>query len=223
MTSRILVLAVCCISVSASLSMQRDAVVSGTVEGLNGAPGISGAAVSLFSPTQVFQTIADANGGFAFSQVPPGEYQLQALGPGFRRRIVSNVLVPEGTSHPLDLSLEFLKCDLPILAALPHYVPAPGAPVLDGSVRTLGLHKPLRGARVDLLDSASGDVLLSSSTDRGGSFELLNAVAGRYQVRVTPKTYNAVVVSDIWLVSGYKANVIMEVPPVTGKSTLSCQ
>jgi hypothetical protein len=43
-----------------SPGLEEDTTISGTVEGLNGAPGIA-ASVALYSTTHVFQTKANAN------------------------------------------------------------------------------------------------------------------------------------------------------------------
>ena len=141
-----------------SARLENDATVSGTVEGLNG-EGVTNASVALYSTTQVFQTKAGVDGRFNFSQVPPGTYQLQSMEAGFRRRIVPNVLVPERTSQTLEVVLEFLQCDFPASPALPDYKPSLGKNAeLRGSVQTPGLHKPLRGVRLELLDPVRGDV-----------------------------------------------------------------
>ncbi len=107
-----------CAADSSSQVIKSGAPISGTVHGLNGAPGIA-AGVSLFSTDQVFQTKADASGSFVFSDVPTGIYQLQALAPGFRRKIVSNVAVTERPAPSLEVVLEFTQCDAPFVPSLP--------------------------------------------------------------------------------------------------------
>lgn len=51
------------------------------------------------------QTLADANGSFRFSLVPPGTYTLVVKVPGFNERQVKSVLVEASKTTPVDVVL----------------------------------------------------------------------------------------------------------------------
>lgn len=221
------ILALCSLTVCSIASpglSQQSSVVAGTVEGINGAPPMVGASVALYSARNVFETKADANGAFKFSDLPPDTYELQTVVPGFRRKVVSGILVPGNRSEQLDVRLESLPCyDVPMSPRLPNYKASiAGLPIFDGTVQTTGLGKVLPRARVDLLRNPGSQILSKTSTDNTGSFSFQRVSPGKYTLIVTLGEYSPGITSDVWLVSGHTASVTLQLSR-QGKNRTVCE
>ncbi|HLI77948.1 MAG TPA: carboxypeptidase regulatory-like domain-containing protein, partial [Acidobacteriaceae bacterium] len=86
---------------------QFNASLNGTVQDPTQA-AIPNAAVTLTNNgTQAKQTVTSGpEGTFSFSELPPGEYTLVVLAPGFQKNTISNVAVAAETPRSINVTLQ---------------------------------------------------------------------------------------------------------------------
>src|SRR5712672_4430595 len=85
---------------------ENSSVVEGTVQDASGKP-VTGAFVKLKNNERhlEFMVISQAQGHYAASSLPAGQYVVQGVGGGFQSNVSAPIAVAEGKTAKLDLSL----------------------------------------------------------------------------------------------------------------------
>lgn len=143
--------------------------ISGTARDSQGP--VSGAAIRLYDSTGnlVAETATDSNGGYSFSNLPPGEYALTFSKKGYRDGEYSPVVLPGAIT------------ELNIVA-----LPLPGS--IGGTVKDATTLKTLARAEVSLMDSF-GTVLVTIVSDASGGYAFSKLQPGGYQVTARHPDY----------------------------------
>ncbi|MBM3985592.1 MAG: hypothetical protein FJ296_07900 [Planctomycetes bacterium] len=169
-----------------TIVMLKGGTLCGTVRRADGTPA-AGAQVALNENNYVdnaigaiFRTIAPtdererkaragSDGGYCFSGIPPGTYQVAAKLDGSAPEAVNDVLVQDdslGGNAALDIRLP------------------PGA-VIAGRAVTAS-NRPLAFCKVQISQKDGGGFMEASATDKDGTFAFGNLRPGTYQITVTP-------------------------------------
>jgi uncharacterized GH25 family protein len=168
-----------------TIVMLKGGTLCGTVRRADGTPA-AGAQVSLnetihidsaFSATGGAIAAADererraragADGGYCFSGIPPGTYQVAAELDGSAPEAINDVLLQDdslGGNAALDIRLP------------------PGAVIAGRAVSAS--NRPLAFCKVQISQKGSG-FMEASATDKDGTFAFGNLRPGTYQITVTP-------------------------------------
>src|SRR5258707_1641341 len=85
---------------------ENSSVVEGTVQDASGKP-VTGAFVKLKNNERhlEFMVISQAQGHYAASSLPAGQYVVQGVGGGFQSNVFAPIALAEGKTAKLDLSL----------------------------------------------------------------------------------------------------------------------
>jgi iron complex outermembrane receptor protein len=78
---------------------QSGLTLTGKIVDESGA-GVSGALVGLYSTKRSGETKADSGGGFEFSNLDPGKYQMEVTSPGFNK-VTKEIEIRNKTPRPL--------------------------------------------------------------------------------------------------------------------------
>lgn len=91
----------------AAFSQTIDAILSGTVADPSGAviPGATVTAVNVNTGVTV-RTTANASGTYQMPPLQPGTYRISAENTGFKKAVVSDIVLGVGSRQNLDFTLE---------------------------------------------------------------------------------------------------------------------
>ncbi len=177
-----------CPSVSGSPLAEEQALRIAVTDVVGGR--LAGATVLLLSTDRVVQATADMNGGLQFNNVAPGIYQVQASSPGFAKKIIEGVAVPQTESKPIEITLrvgdQWDQCgfvntvDYPSLRA--------GA-ALSGRVVDADRHNALAKTTVSLFATGSDRRVDSTQSGTDGRFTFATVQPGRYSLHVSKHGY----------------------------------
>ncbi len=113
-----------------------------------------------------------ADGGFTFTEIPPGPYEITVQIPGYDE-YRSTATLPGGEVSEVSYRV----------AASPENV--------TGRVRAAGTRAPLAAIRVQLLAPESGGPVAETLTDEDGRFAFRGVVPGSYTLRLAAAGYQA--------------------------------
>lgn len=154
-------------------------------------PPIVPAMVEAGGPSTVFN-LTNAEGQFVFTQLPPGNYGVVAIKPGYANGAFARTR-PEGPSRPLELDDNERVADVSIRlwkhAVISGTVSDPsGEPAIGVQVRALRSVPGAGGRRVGTGGTAM--------TDDRGSFRFFGLIPGEYLI-VVPATFASAPVSSM--------------------------
>ena len=166
-------------------SAKPDARIEGVVVDTAGA-AISGASLSLFSLDRIRATKSDAAGGFDFTNLPSGSYDLEVDHPGFKMKLLERIQVADNVVQQFSIALQIVNpgCDFKTAVS---FESRSDRASLKGSVNDVW-HGPLKDATLTLTSSESGQVHLTTSNDKG-EFQFIDLEPGKYSLRVTHNGY----------------------------------
>jgi Carboxypeptidase regulatory-like domain len=162
-------------------SSDPAARIEGVVVDRAGA-AVSDAVLRLFSLERVRETRTDANGGFDFTDLPPGSYDLEVDHPGFKTKILERIQIADKVPQEFSITLQILNpgCDFKTAVS---FKSRSDSASLRGIVNDV-FHGPLNNATLTLTSSDSGKVHVTTSNDKG-EFQLIDMEPGKYSLKVT--------------------------------------
>lgn len=149
--------------------MGKAATIEGRFLDAGGKPRASVTAELKQEHTDFGRVPSDAEGRFAFTDLPPGKYQLIELNGNTYARIY-NVTLKAGETHTVDWD-------------------KPGPATLEGALTDHG--KPLTGVHVLLNDAVKPDLIASGVTDAQGRYRLSIPELGPYRLFFRQGEYRA--------------------------------
>jgi hypothetical protein len=147
--------------------------------------GIPGVTVQLFTATSVFigQTTTDANGAYAFTNLPPGSYQVVQVVPAGLIPLTPNIRSVTVIAGVNQGNINFLDAGS---------VPSTGVNTISGfalrDTTLSGVANNVLGlaGMVITLRNASNTVIASTTTGVTGGFSFSGLPAGTYTLTATP-------------------------------------
>jgi Carboxypeptidase regulatory-like domain len=178
--------------------------------------------VSLYSSDRVLQTKSDKRGRFEFVDAPSGTYEFEAYLPGFQRRKIDAVRIPEEDAEVISITLLIAsqpsECGR---GASPDYEKlAVGQPALIGVVRNYG-GSPLAGFRIRLSRVGATRVVASQSSSDNGEFQFRDVEPGQYVVRASHKGKWAAQSEIFWITRENVTRIVLD--PVKRGTIILCQ
>jgi len=168
------------------------------------------AAVEVYADEQMWRAVTDESGVFVVQPLPPGTYELEATAPGFRTKLIQNLVIPNSAPEPLFFALEVGTsvdhCGDPLVSYSPSVgqarlkivvISSSGAPLNDVTAKLLKTdsHGPLT-------------VITSHTNDKGESI-FKSLLSGRYTLNVSRTPFQDVVFKDFRLKPGTSASVVV--------------
>lgn len=190
---------------------QSGATVSGIITVMIGGQPygpIADATVSLYSPERILQTKSDRKGQFAFANVPPGTYLLEATHPGFKTRNLGAIQVSAKSAGPFSITMNIANPGCGSWNSI-SYAGGVAGRTLRGAV--LEERQPLADAEVSLANVVGARVVASRRSAGNGEFEFANVEPGQYVLRVTHPGYHDELTEPFWIVRESGTEVAIQV------------
>lgn len=189
------------------------AVVYGSVVDPKHSP-VQGAKIVLrYAPTNltIQESVADAQGQFAFENVPPGLYILEIEAPGFIRYKKGVPVTAKGDVEVPAVELKVGKDTCPPPVDLVYSRSQPGAAEYSGKVIEEGTQAPLFGAKVTLTklneQSAISAKGTSVKTDEHGEFVFRGISPGKYVAQITALRHDSLYIYSVLLKPGQSSKL----------------
>ena|ERR1700723_1226653 len=180
---------------------QSASAVRGTLFDQSGAviPAVS---VGLYSERRVLQTRSDSLGKFAFEELEPGTYTLEATKTGFQGKIIEPLEVKRGDAKTVSLALIVAPTSGCVFDAPVSYEEKaaggasiigaiqPGPPRTESNVDWRSTIPPYSHATIDVLKAGSYEVVASTHPDASGKFQFTGLTPGEYVLKAKFAGYN---------------------------------
>lgn len=145
--------------------------------------GIAAATLRLFSNEQLRETRSAADGKFEFSDLPPDDYSLEVVAPGYTGRIVHSITIPNRSNNPQTIILSpGQECGI----SSNHYGAASSSaarPNLDGLVAEYGTGIRLRRVEMVLAAEHGARVIATVTSNDAGGFIFPVIPPGLYRLK----------------------------------------
>ena len=143
----------------------------------------------------MLQTKSDSMGRFAFEDLKPGTYKLEARQPGFQEKTIEQLEVKRGDTKTVSLTLIVAPTSGCVLNSPVSYGPkAPGGASIIGTIQPKSTKPepnvdspsaipPYSEATIDVVKPDSGQVVASTHPDAHGRFQFIGLSPGEYVLR----------------------------------------
>jgi hypothetical protein len=208
------------ITIVASTAGQAPINITGFLSDPNGAP-IPGAPITLYSLDRIAHTTSDSTGHFQFGAVSSGEFEIEAMAPGFRTfkqvYVADSKQKPDKMELTIPMQIAFVNGPIIVMSApemereiasrvdcgprdAVTYGPrkAPDAVGLTGIVNNRYPKVPVTGASIDLVNS-SGEQIAHEQTNERGEFQFKQTRPGRYQLVFQHAGYSVKKSFEFWI------------------------
>lgn len=209
-----LLFAVLCAGLLGSVCVwsQAEVTLHGIVADPNGAP-VAHATLTLYSVDRVQTETSNDKGAFEFTKLPPGVYELQAEGAGFKTRKLEPFKIADKPPLPVSIKLDpaassacsqkdASPADLPLPNTTVTYGRRIAYAQVVGTVRSYQNDRPkfpLSDVYIQIFMISKQGKVQSMKSDARGQFHFIGLDPGKYEVLASHDGYRDLFPTMVWV------------------------
>jgi hypothetical protein len=217
--------------VAPARSQESKKIVGSVVDQLS--TPIPDAHITLYSLDRILQTTSDSSGHFHFDGVPPTNYEIEVLSPGFKR-FAKPVDLTDG--KPIVMEIGAVGSPVVMAASVMEVAPTGScgppysivynprktadAAALSGNAVEQYATRGVEAATVRLVDPI-GVQIGQQQTDKNGEFQFRQIAPGRYHIVTTHSGYDDMTTGEFWVARENTTKISLR--PVPAGKIMICQ